>query len=470
MTRHPGVFAGLIGLAMLMALQTATGQFPRQNAPPTPLPQTVEPELADPRTKPNTELSDKARQAIIGSAPSARGTAAAPTVAPDPPTPLVSIHVAAPASASAGADVEYTIVVENKSQAPAHHVKVSNPIPAGTQLVADKADPLPTETDAKHIAWEVGSLKPGESRTLRVTFRPLQEGLEAIENTARVQFEHGQRVRTTLKRPQLVLKKTSVKHALEGSPIACTLTVENTGDVEVVNIEVHDALEDGLHFEAEAEADRRSPVKSWTIPALGPKQSKEFTYNVVGQKAGALTSHIIAKADRGVLTSFDWTINVGPSPVTVKITGPKQIYLNYPATYQISVYYKGADPLDNVVLTVPLLKGMKIVRASTGSQTFKDRVQWPLPKLSAGQTRTIGITVEMANAGTAPVSAQVLWHGPTQIDEVTTEFLGAVALHLQLQQSNNPVRVGEKVRYALTVTNNGTATAKGVKLIVTFPV
>ncbi len=412
-------------------------------------------------------MSDKARQSIIGSAP-ARGITALPATSPDPPTPLVSIHVNAPASVSAGADVEYTITVENKSQAPAHHVKVSDSIPAGVQFVADKAVPLPSESDAKHVAWELGTLKPGETKSLRVTFRPLKEGLEAIDNTARVQFEHGQRVHTVLKRPQLVVTKTSVKHALEGTPIACALIVENTGEVDVTNIEVHDALAEGLRFEGDD--GQKSPVKSWTIPLLGPKQSRTFNYNVIGEKAGALTSHVVAKAERGALASFDWKINVGPSPLTVKITGPKQVYLNYPAAYQISVNYKGADPLDNVVLSVPILKGMKIVRATPGSQSFRDRVQWPLAKLSAGETRKFNISVEMANAGTSPISAQVLWHGPTQTDEVTTEFLGAVALHLDLQQSNNPVRVGEKVRYSLTVTNNGSAPAKGVKLIVTFPV
>jgi uncharacterized repeat protein (TIGR01451 family) len=468
MTRRPGLYAGLIGLAVLLALQTANGQFPRPAYPPTQLPQTGEPPLADPKIKPNTDASDRARQSIIGSVPPARGVAAAAPIASDPPTPIVTIHVAAPSSVGAGADVEYTITVENKSQAAAHHVKVSDPIPAGTQLVADKADPLPTESDAKHIAWELGSLKPGDTRTLHVTFRPLKEGLDALENTARVQFEHGQRVRTILKRPQLVVTKTSVKHALEGTPIACTLVVENNGEVDVTNIEIHDALTDGLHFESDE--DRRTPVKTWTIATLGPKQSRTFTYNVIGEKAGAMTSHVIAKAERGVLTSYDWKVNVGPSPVTVKITGPKQIYLNYPAVYQISVNYKGVDPLDNVVVSMPLLKGMKILRATPGSQSFKDRVQWPLPKLSAGETRNISVSLEMASVGTTPISAQVLWHGPTQTDEVTTEFLGAVALHLQLQQSNNPIRVGEKIRYSMTVTNNGTAPAKGVKLIVNFPV
>ena len=154
MTRRLGLCACLIGAALLMAVQSATGQFPRQNIPPIPLPDTEPPPLADPKTKPATDISDRARQSIIGSVPPARGVAPAPVISPDPPTPTVTIHVNAPASVGAGADVEYTITVENKSQAAAHHVKVSDPIPAGTQLVADKADPLPSEkAEAAGISW-----------------------------------------------------------------------------------------------------------------------------------------------------------------------------------------------------------------------------------------------------------------------------------------------------------------------------
>jgi uncharacterized repeat protein (TIGR01451 family) len=468
MSRRPLVWGGLIALGLLAVAQRSWGQFPPQNIPPTRTQQTEEPDLADKKTLPSNQPPERIRTPIVGTGPMVRGAVGGAAIAPDPPTPVVSIHLEAPSGVSAGTDVEYKITVENKSQAPAHHVKVTDPIPDGTQLVDEKTDPLPTEKDAKHVAWELGTLKPGETRNIRVGFRPLKEGMETIDNIARVQFEHGQKVRTVLKRPQLVVRKTSVKHALEGASIACTLVVENTGEVEIVNIEVNDELFQGLHFVDEA--DRGKPVKTWKIPSLAPKQKQEFTYNVAGDKAGALTSHVLAKAERGALASFDWKVNVGPSPVAVKIEGPKQLYLNYPATYQVSVHYKGADPLDNVVLSFPLLKGMKIVRATPGSQSFKDRVQWPVSKLMAGETRNFSISVEMANVGTVPVSAQVFWHGPTQIDEVTTEFMGAVALHLALQQPSNPVRVGDKVRYTLTVSNSGTAPAKNVKLIVTYPV
>ena len=70
----------------------------------------------------------------------------------------------------------------------------------------------------------------------------------------------------------------------------------------------------------------------------------------------------------------DWQITVGPSPVTVKINGPKQVYLNYPARYDIEVNYSGTAPLDNVVVAIGLQKGMKVTRATPGAKSFENRL------------------------------------------------------------------------------------------------
>src|SRR5262249_31771471 len=154
-----------------------------------------------------------------------------------------------------------------------------------------------------------------------------------------------------------------------------------------------------------------------------------------------------------------------PSPLTVKMTGPRQHYVNYPAAYQIQVNHAGATPVENVVVAFNLQKGMKVVRATPGAQDFKDRLQGALPRLNPGETRTLNVAVQADAAGTVPNFVQVLWRGPEQHDEVTTEFLGASALHLDLRESNDPVRVGDKVRYTLIVSNRGNAPAKDVKLI-----
>src|SRR3954471_18821520 len=120
----------MIAAAFLVAAPVG-GQYPGPNIPPTRVPlQSDEPPLADKKIP--GELPDRVKQSIIGAAPvtpkGASPIVPAANLAPDPPTPVVSIHVSAPASASAAGDIEYKIAVENKSQAHAHRVRVTFPL------------------------------------------------------------------------------------------------------------------------------------------------------------------------------------------------------------------------------------------------------------------------------------------------------------------------------------------------------
>ena len=64
--------------------------------------------------------------------------------------------------------------------------------------------------------------------------------VDAREISARayVTFEHGQKVRTLLQRPQLSVQKITHQHALENQPIACKLIVENTGTTTVEDMSI----------------------------------------------------------------------------------------------------------------------------------------------------------------------------------------------------------------------------------------
>src|SRR5262249_37587407 len=137
MARRAMVSVCLLGVALMAALP-GRGQFPNQNIPPTAGPQTDEPPPAAPKR--GGEKPAGARDALIGGVAPTRPSVPMRPVSPDPPAPIITIHVSAPASISAGADVEYKITVKNESQAAAHHVKVTNPYPDGARL--HLADPI----------------------------------------------------------------------------------------------------------------------------------------------------------------------------------------------------------------------------------------------------------------------------------------------------------------------------------------
>lgn len=107
------------------------------------------------------------------------------------PTPIVRIQVRALACSPAGQEIEYRILVENVSAAPAHHVIVRNPLPANARFVSSV--PLPSAQEAELI-WALGTLAPGCKREICLALAPTDHC--DVKNCARVQFEHGQCVVT----------------------------------------------------------------------------------------------------------------------------------------------------------------------------------------------------------------------------------------------------------------------------------
>src|SRR5258708_32899176 len=109
MTRRMAIF-GFGGVLAVLIVGLGVAQYP--NIPPTRVPQTAEPSLADTKTLPQKLPSDLERlmnPARPAQPPPGRG--AAPEVlqpaSNDPPVPAVALRVRAPSHIAAGSPIEY---------------------------------------------------------------------------------------------------------------------------------------------------------------------------------------------------------------------------------------------------------------------------------------------------------------------------------------------------------------------------
>jgi uncharacterized repeat protein (TIGR01451 family) len=434
--------------------------------PPTRVPQSEEPPLANPKEAPSTPLPNVPNSGPIR--PGMPNGATAPMPRPavparpsnDPPPPVVSIHVRAPASIALGKDIEYKLIVENPSTAPAHHVVVSNAVPKNATFVS--ADPQPEDKSAATLRWQLNTFAPGTRKEIKLVLRPSGDG--DVNNVARVQFEHGEQVATKLQRPQLHVQHYGPSATHENDAMTIRLVVENTGVVEIKNIDVSEQLDDGL------EHDKTSNVgPQWKIESLQPGKKQEYSYTIFAKKKGTLSGRISAKADAMAEVKSSWTVVVGSALLDVKMTGPEKSYLSQPANYQISVLNTGTIPLSNVAVKFHLPKGITVVRATQGSEKFTGELQWMVASLPAGGSKLFNVSVSAATPGRTELIAEALAKGATGRANVGTDFQGAVALRMRIDASGNPVAVGDKVTYTVTIDNTGNVEAKNVNLRITYP-
>ncbi len=377
----------------------------------------------------------------------------------DPPTPVVAIRVRVPASVAAGQDLDYRICVENRSSAAAHHVLVHNPLPANARFVRASREPSATDPE---LVWRLGTLEAGAKQEIVLTLAPTGTG--DVNNCARVQFEHGQCVRTKVTKPALKIHKTGPTQAHLYDALTYKLTLTNTGTAELTNVLLTDVIPKGLEHES-----GKSRL-SWIVGSLAPGESQSVDYQVMAKAVGRLCNKAIATADGGLRQEIETCVTVGEAKLDVKMTGPKRRYLNLPAKYEISLTNPGTATLSQVMITNPLPAGTTFISATEDGQLADNEVRWSLGTLAPGARRSVAVVLQAQTEGRicnkATVSAD---RGLTKQAEACTDFIGVPALSLEVVDSNDPIEVGTATAYKVTVRNQGTTPATHVRIVATVP-
>ena len=128
------------------------------------------------------------------------GTVSAET----PSTPQqaqLTIQKQAPEDAVLGQDLIYSILVKNIGHSPAHNVVVEDLVPKGSELKG--TDPQAQMTPEKKLVWQLGTMRPGAERRIRIKVVPTTAG--QIGSVATVAFEAAVASRTIINAPPVAV-------------------------------------------------------------------------------------------------------------------------------------------------------------------------------------------------------------------------------------------------------------------------
>src|SRR5207302_8816490 len=108
--------------------------------------------------------------------------------------------------------------------------------------------------------------------------------------------------------------------------------------------------------------------------------------------------------------------------------------------------------------------------ASGGGQLVGNQVQWVVGTLPAAESRTVEVRLQarlperICNQAIASAD-----RGLVKQAEVCTQFTGASALSLEIEDKPDPVEVGAETSYHIIVRNPGSKAATGVQIVATVP-
>lgn len=394
------------------------------------------------------------------------------------PTPMVTLNVVGNDVTPTGQPVVFKLQVRNVSKAKAHNVVVRVIPPKNAERI--KWDPPATHDEAE-ARWEFKTLDAGQEKTIEISYRPAADASE-VKMQARVQFDFGRGLITKVSPPSLTLKKEGPEKLVVGDVVTYRITVTNNGHVTVREIEVRDMLSKGLaHDDREisrgtvsgqltSNIDPKTGERMWTIPSLAPGQSKVIEYRVKARDAGRIGSTVLAKAANvQQQTGLDVEVMTANLQITAEGPSSDKAIVGQAVIYKITAENRGTADLKNVVVKCVFPPDMHPTRATNGGQPFRDHVQWIFRELKAGESKDLNIGLTTTTPGTRSVQFTVRADkGQEQSTSVKTSFAGVAALDWDTDVPGT-VTVGKTMIYRVTISNSGTAEAKGIKVRVDLP-
>jgi uncharacterized repeat protein (TIGR01451 family) len=196
-----------------------------------------------------------------------------------------------PGSLPVGHPVELQMRVANSTATPMTDLLVRVQMAPGLQHMHGDA-----------IEANIGDLAPGQSKDLTLEAITAQTGRLTAEATllsGKKALANAQAVIVATDQPTLVLRQTGPLAPPVGGEHEFKLEITNRSAGEVREVEVSDALPEGLQFTAadsRAQFDAASRTLRWKMGTLAPGQSRQMVFRAQVRGAGPQVNRISARA------------------------------------------------------------------------------------------------------------------------------------------------------------------------------
>jgi uncharacterized repeat protein (TIGR01451 family) len=383
----------------------------------------------------------------------------------DPPAPFVTIRVRVSAQASPNDELEYRILVENHSPAEAHQVRVRNNIPTNAKFL--RATPPPDSLEGELI-WKLGSLPGNSSKEIKLVVTVTGTG--EVDCISRVQYEHGQAVKTQLASP-LLIKMTGPIQAMLYDTLSYQIDIFNTGNSELTGVQLTNIIPDGLEFLTSKPSTSGENPLIWNIGAIPGGQSKRLEFQAAAKKTGEFINKATVTTTSGMKKETSSKVEVGEVKLALNLGGPDRRNINRPTSYQITITNSGNQIVRGIKVSNKLDPSTQFLAASSGGRNENGEIKWLIPQLAPKQRQTVQMVIKPTIAGTLKNRTEVTADKiPTgwQVEKITI-FENNNGLVAEIDKSIDPMEIGEQTALTLRLINNSPNPIKNLILSAMSP-
>ena len=351
----------------------------------------------------------------------------------------------------------YSIKVTNVTAATLNGIVVSEQLPANFELTS--ASPA-AKQEGQSLIWEIDALSPGA--TVEITVSGTASKMESLKYCTSVTTPAATTcANIEVIQPRLKLAKVAPEGVLLCEPIRIKYVLTNTGTGAAREVRIVETLPEGLET---PDGKSELVIDAGTILA---GQIKEFSAELKAVRVGEYVSKGKASSADGLEAESEPSTTVVDQPVlTITQTGPEKQYVGRAVTYDITVTNESDAPAKDAVIENDIPDGVKSMKATAGAKLSGKKIIWPLGTLPPRTSKTVQISYAPTREGviTNKISAAA-YCAEIVTASAETAVAAIPAVLMEVIDVTDPVEVGTRTTYVITVTNQGSAPSTNIEIV-----
>lgn len=280
--------------------------------------------------------------------------------------PRITLAMRGPEQVTLGDPAPFQILVSNPGSGPATNLWLRGKLPEGL-----------THAQGPVIEAEIGTLGPGESRSVTLTTQAAKSGkfINEMVATADGGLEASAHATISITGPALQLQRIGPAKCYWKSEVNLELELANVGTAAASYVEMADTLPPGLEFVSASAGGYYDPTTrtiGWRLPVLPPGGRHRVAYRVKATTVGEMPDRAAARCERGGDVRSDATFVVEGIPAlsleVVDLEDPVEV--GGELTYEIRVVNQGSCPCTNIQITAQIPDGLQ-AREGTGPSPYR---------------------------------------------------------------------------------------------------
>ena len=340
--------------------------------------------------------------------------------------PLLKVSIKSPAKEFMLADpISQMITLTNPGTGTAHDVKIEAKLTEGLEH--------PAHTD--RLIIDVGSVGPGETRTIRLPLTAAKGGNQTVSvvATSSSDASSSDSVKFDIVAPSLKIAIEGPSLRYKGRNAKYSLTVTNDGSLVNNNIHISQAIADGFKFVSADHNGKFDPsVKTinWLVGHLEPGESAQVNCELHSLQIGEFTHNVQVVSDTGVQADGRIETRVeGIASLTMELVDlDDPVETGSETGYEIRVKNDGSKAATGVILACELPAGMEFLDAkSPVGQTIEGRQLTfkPIEQIAAGGQISFRLHTKVIRDGSHRLRVRLTGGGlqePMVLEEVTRAY------------------------------------------------